>query len=73
MGNNVDIYYGTIEMRAEHKLTSGNGEGARCDRNHKFLIVHQQQVFFSNTCKYKIISRTARAGHDCRVKVQTEK
>lgn len=45
VGNNVDIYYGTIEIRAEHKLTSGNREGSHCDRNHKFLIVHQQQYF----------------------------
>lgn len=47
VGNNVDIYYSTIEMRGEHKLTSGNREGAHCDRNHKFLIVHQQQYFKS--------------------------
>lgn len=62
-------------MRAEHKLTSGNGEGARCDRNHKFLIVHRQQYFFfSNACKYKIMSRPAPLGHDWRLnKVQTEK
>lgn len=28
VGNNVDIYYSTIEMRAERKLTSGKREGA---------------------------------------------
>lgn len=45
VGNNADIYCGTIEMRAGHKLTSDNREGSHCDRNHTFLIVHQQQHF----------------------------
>lgn len=43
VGNNVDIYYGTIEIRAEFILTLGSRDGAHCGGNNPVLIVHQQR------------------------------
>lgn len=36
VGNNVDIYYGTIEIRADLKLTFGSRDGIYCEGNDSF-------------------------------------
>lgn len=39
VGNNVDIYYGTIEIRAELKLTFGCRDGVHWEGNHTVVTV----------------------------------
>lgn len=44
--NNVGIYYGTIEIRAELKLTLRSKDWTHCGGNNPVLIVHQQLYLY---------------------------
>lgn len=53
VGNNMDIYYGTIEIRAELKLTFGWRDGARWDGNHTAVTVQHPYLkpMYLRPCK----------------------
>lgn len=46
VGNNVGIYYGTIEIRAELILTFRSKDWTHCGGNNPVLIVHQQLYLY---------------------------